>query len=273
MILLLIFIFGVIGALSLWDHLSGRSKKECPYCHKQLDKGKKNISSNALTQYHKNNEFNKWVDYNNNPIFNKSEWSYLYQIPELNQAYTMYRRIYRMYLNDWEQILDGYPKSSREYQLGKSFDKQVADLYQDVRKIVRNDSIRKAIESVSRQGESAKDLYKDAVLMVIDKLNKASEETSALRSKANEEIDAIKDVEVKDLVSQWQQSKAASSEDPHNTSSTVNEASKDKELVDLSDAFDAMVQEDEKLRKSGDKSTIDEDLWDTENRSVQQATI
>lgn len=158
MILWLIFIFGVIGALSLWDHLSGRSKKECPYCHKQFDKGTKNTLSNSLTH----NEFNKWVDYNNNPIFNKSEWSYLYQIPELNQAYTMYRRIYRMYLNDWEQILDGYPKSSREYQLGKSFDKQVADIYQDVRRVVCNDSVRNAIKSVSRQGEGAKDLYKDA---------------------------------------------------------------------------------------------------------------
>jgi hypothetical protein len=272
-ILWLIFIFGVIGALSLWDHLSGRSKKECPYCHKQLDKGKKNTSSNALTQYHKNNEFNKWVDYNNNPIFNKSEWSYLYQIPELNQAYTMYRRIYRMYLNDWEQILDGYPKSSREYQLGKSFDKQVADLYQDVRKVVRNDSIRKAIESVSRQGEGAKDLYKDAVLMVIDKLNKASEETSALRSKANEKIDAIKDAEVKDLVAQWQQSRTTSrTESPDTT--PADTTTEDQELVDLSDAFDAMVQEDEQLKKKlGSKSTIDEDLWDTENQSDQQASF
>lgn len=106
MIIWLVFIFGFIGALSLWDHLSGRSKKECPYCHKQLDKDKKNTSSNALTQYHKNNEFNKWVDYNNNPIFNKSEWSYLYQIPELNQAYTMYRRIYRMYLKEYDYSLE-----------------------------------------------------------------------------------------------------------------------------------------------------------------------
>lgn len=272
MIIWLMFIFGVIGTLSLWDHLSGRSKKECPYCHKQLDKDKKNTSSNALTQYHKNNEFNKWVDYNNNPIFNKSEWSYLYQIPELNQAYTMYRRIYRMYINDWEQILDGYPKSSREYQLGKSFDKQVADLYQDVRKVVRNDSIRKAIESVSRQGEGAKDLYKDAVLMVIDKLNKASEETSALRSKANEKIDAIKDAEVKDLVAQWQQSRTTSrTESPDTT--PADTTTEDQELVDLSDAFDAMVQEDEHLKKSGVKSTIDEDLWDTENQSDQQASF
>lgn len=272
MIIWLLFIFGFIGALSLWDYLSGKSKKECPYCHKQLDKGKKNTSSNALTQYHKNNEFNKWFDYNNNPIFNKSEWSYLYQIPELNQAYTMYRRIYRMYLNDWEQILDGYPKSSREYQLGKSFDKKVADLYQDVRKVVRNDSIRKAIESVSRQGEGAKDLYKDAALMVIDKLNKASEETSALHSKMKEETDAIKDVEVKDLVAQWQQSRTTS----HNERSGTTPAdivTEDQELVDLSDAFDTMVQEDEQLRKSGVKSTIDEDLWDTENQSDQQASF
>lgn len=268
MILWLIFIFGVIGALSLWDHLSGRSKKECPYCHKQFDKGTKNTLSNSLTH----NEFNKWVDYNNNPIFSKREWSYLSQIPELEQAYTTYRRIYRMYLNNWGQILDGYPKNSREYQLGKSFDKQVADIYQDVRKVVRNDSIRNAIESVSRQGEGAKDLYKDAVLMVVDKLNKASEETSALRSKANEEIDAIKDVEVKDLVAQWQQSRTTSHDETPDTtpSDTLTE---EQELVDLSDAFDAMVQEDEQIKKSGVKSTIDEDLWDTENQSVQQAII
>lgn len=272
MILWLIFIFGVIGALSLWDHLSGRSKKECPYCHKQLDKGKKNTSLNALTQYHKNNEFNKWVDYNNNPIFNKSEWSYLYQIPELNQAYTMYRRIYRMYLNDWEQILDGYPTSSREYQLGKSFDKQVADLYQDVRKVVRNDSIRKAIESASRQGEGAKDLYKNAVLMVADKLNKASEDTSHLHSKMKDETDALKDAEVKDLVAQWQQSRTTSHDETPDTTPS-DTTTEDQELVDLSDAFDTMVQEDEQLKKSGVKSTIDEDLWDTENQSVQQASF
>lgn len=272
MILWLMFIFGVIGALSLWDHLSGRSKKECPYCHKQFDKGVKHTSSNDLTQEHEDNNSNTWFDDNDNPIFNKSEWSYLYQIPELNQAYTMYRRIYRMYLNDWEQILDGYPKSSREYQLGKSFDKQVADLYQDVRKVVRNDSIRKAIESVSRQGEDAKDLYKDAVLMVVDKLNKASKETSALRSKANEEIDAIKDVEVKDLVAQWQQSRPTShDESPDTTPDDI--VTEEQELVDLSDAFDTMVQEDEKPRKSGAKSTIDEDLWDTENQSDRQASF
>lgn len=272
MILWIIFIFGVIGALSLWDHLSGRSKKECPYCHKQFDKGVKNTLSNSLTQYQKDNEFNKWVDYNNNPIFSKHEWSYLSQIPELNQAYTMYRRIYRMYLNNWEQILDGYPKNSREYQLGKSFDKQVADIYQDVRKVVCNDSVRNAIESVSRQGEGAKDLYKDAVLMVVDKLNKASEETSALRSKMNEETNAIKDVEVKDLVVQWQRSRTTSHDDsPDITPDDI--VTEEQKLVDLSDAFEAMVKEDEQLRKSGVKSTIDEDLWDTENQLVQQATI
>lgn len=268
MILWFIFIFGVIGALSLWDHLSGRSKKECPYCHKQFDKGTKNTLSNSLTH----NEFNKWVDYNNNPIFSKREWSYLSQIPELNQAYTMYRRIYRMYLSDWEQILDGYPKSSREYQLGKSFDKQVADIYQNVRKIVCSDSVRNAIESVSRQGEGAKDLYKDAVLMVVDMLNKASESTSALHSKMKKETDTLKDAEVKDLVSQWQQSKMTSHDDsPDITHDDI--VAKDQELVDLSDAFEAMVQEDEQLRKSGVKSTIDEDLWDTENQSVHQAII
>ena len=268
MILWLIFIFGVIGALSLWDHLSGRSKKECPYCHKQFDKGTKNTLSNSLTH----NEFNKWVDYNNNPIFSKREWSYLSQIPELNQAYTMYRRIYRMYLSDWEQILDGYPKSSREYQLGKSFDKQVADIYQNVRKIVCSDSVRNAIESVSRQGEGANDLYKDAVLMVVDMLNKASESTSALHSKMKKETDTLKDAEVKDLVSQWQQSKMTSHDDsPDITHDDI--VAKDQELVDLSDAFEAMVQEDEQLRKSGVKSTIDEDLWDTENQSVHQAII
>lgn len=268
MILWIIFIFGVIGALSLWDHLSGRSKKECPYCHKQFDKGTKNTLSNSLTH----NEFNKWVDYNNNPIFSKREWSYLSQIPELNQAYTMYRRIYRMYLSDWEQILDGYPKSSREYQLGKSFDKQVADIYQNVRKIVCSDSVRNAIESVSRQGEGAKDLYKDAVLMVVDMLNKASESTSALHSKMKKETDTLKDAEVKDLVSQWQKSKMTSHDDsPDITHDDI--VAKDQELVDLSDAFEAMVQEDEQLRKSGVKSTIDEDLWDTESQSIQQATI
>lgn len=269
MILWIVFIFGVIGALSLWDHLSGISKKECPYCHKQFDKGTKNTLSNSLTH----NEFNKWVDYNNNPIFSKREWSYLSQIPELNQAYTMYRRIYRIYLNNWEQILDGYPKSSREYQLGKSFDKQVADIYQDVRRVVCNDSVRNAIESVSRQGEGAKDLYKDAVLMVVDKLDKASEETSALCSKANEEIDAIKDVEVKDLVAQWQQSRTTSrTESPDTT--PADTTTEDQELVDLSDAFDAMLQEDEQLKKKlGSKSTIDEDLWDTENQSSQQASF
>lgn len=272
MILWLIFIFGVIGALSLWDHLSGKSKKECPYCHKQFDKGIKNNLSNSLTQYQKDNEFNNWFDGNNNSIFSKREWSYLSQIPELEQAYTTYKRIYRIYLNDWGQILDGYSKNSREYQLGKSFDKQVADIYQDVRKVVCNDSVRNAIESVSRQEEGAKDLYKDAVLMVVDKLNKASEKTSALRSKANEEIDAIKDVEVKDLVVQWQQSRKTS----HTENLDIRPAdivTNNQELVDLSDAFDAMVQEDEQLRKSGIKSTIDEDLWDTENQSVQQATI
>ena len=268
MIIWLMFIFGVIGTLSLWDHLSGRSKKECPYCHKQFDKGTKNTLSNSLTH----NEFNKWVDYNNNPIFNKSEWSYLYQIPELNQAYTMYRRIYRMYLNDWEQILDGYPKSSREYQLGKSFDKQVADLYQDVRKVVRNDSIRKAIESASRQGEGAKDIYKNAVLMVADKLNKASEETSHLHSKMKDETDALKDAEVKDLVAQWQQSRTTSHDETPDTT-PADTTTEDQELVDLSDAFDTMVQEDEQLKKSGVKSTIDEDLWDTENQSDQQASF
>ncbi len=268
MILWLIFIFGVIGALSLWDHLSGRSKKECPYCHKQFDKGTKNTLSNSLTH----NEFNKWVDYNNNPIFSKREWSYLSQIPELEQAYTTYRRIYRMYLNNWGQILDGYPKNSREYQLGKSFDKQVADIYQDVRKVVCNDSVRNAIESASQQGEATKDLYKDAALMVIDKLNKASESTSALHSKMKDETGALKDAEVKDLVAQWQQSRTTSrTESPDTT--PADTTTEDQELVDLSDAFDAMVQEDEHLKKSGVKSTIDEDLWDTENQSDQQASF
>ena len=177
-----------------------------------------------------------------------------------------------MYLSDWEQILDGYPKSSREYQLGKSFDKQVADIYQNVRKIVCSDSVRNAIESVSRQGEGAKDLYKDAVLMVVDMLNKASESTSALHSKMKKETDTLKDAEVKDLVSQWQQSKMTSHDDsPDITHDDI--VAKDQELVDLSDAFEAMVQEDEQLRKSGVKSTIDEDLWDTENQSVHQAII
>ena len=244
MILWLIFIFGVIGALSLWDHLSGRGKKECPYCHKQFDKGIKNTLSNSLTQYQKDNEFNSWVDYNNNPIFNKREWSYLSQIPELEQAYTMYRRTCRMYLSDWKQILEGYHKNSREYQLGKSVDKQVTEIYQDVRKIVCSDSVRNAIESASSQGEDAKDLYKDAVLMVADKLNKASRDTSALHSKMKEETDAIKDTEVKDLVVQWRQSKITSHTEDLN-STPVDIVTKEQELVDLSDAFDAMVQEEE----------------------------
>lgn len=269
MILWLMFIFGVIGALSLWDHLSGRSKKECPYCHKQFDKGAKNTLSNSLTH----NEFNKWVDYKNNPIFSKREWSYLSQIPELNQAYTMYRRIYRMYLNNWEQILDGYPKSSREYQLGKSFDKQVADIYQDVRRVVCNDSVRNAIESASQQGEATKDLYKDAVHMVTDMLNKASKDTSALHSKMKEETNTLKDAEVKDLVAQWQQSRPTShDESPDTTPADI--VTEEQELVDFSDAFDAMLQEDEQLKKKlGIKSTIDEDLWDTENQSSQQASF
>lgn len=87
-----------------------------------------------------------------------------------------------------------------------------------------------------------------------------------------EEIDAPKDAEVKDLVAQWQQSKMTS----HDKSPDVTPSdtlTEEQELVNLSDAFDTMVQEDEKLRKSGAKSTIDEDLWDTENRSVQQAII
>ena len=93
-----------------------------------------------------------------------------------------------------------------------------------------------------------------------------------MRSKANEEIDAIKDVEVKDLVAQWQQSRTTSHDETPDTtpSDTLTE---EQELVDLSDAFDAMVQEDEQIKKSGVKSTIDEDLWDTENQSVQQAII
>lgn len=108
--------------------------------------------------------------------------------------------------------------------------------------------------------------------MVIDKLNKASEDTSALRSKANEEIDALKDAEVKDLVAQWQQSRTTSrTESPDTT--PADTTTEDQELVDLSDAFEAMVQEDEQLRKSGAKSTIDEDLWDTENQSDQQASF
>lgn len=108
--------------------------------------------------------------------------------------------------------------------------------------------------------------------MVIDKLNKASENTSALHSKMKEETDAIKDVEVKDLVAQWRQSKMTSHDETPDTtpSDTLTE---EQELVDLSDAFDAMVQEDEQIKKSGVKSTIDEDLWDTENQSVQQAII
>lgn len=272
MILWLIFIFGVIGALSLWDHLSGRGKKECPYCHKQFDKGIKNTSLNDSTQKHKDNNSDTWFDDNDNPIFNKSEWSYLSQIPELEQAYTMYRRTCRMYLSDWKQILEGYHKNSREYQLGKSVDKQVTEIYQDVRKIVCSDSVRKAIESVSRQGEDAKDLYKDAVLMVVDKLNKASKETSALYSKMKEEIDAPKDAEVKDLVTQWQQSKMTSHTDNLDSTSTGT-LTEEQELVNLSDAFDTMVQEDKQLKESGSKSTIDEDLWDTENQSVQQAII
>ena len=272
MILWLIFIFGVIGALSLWDHLSGRSKKGCPYCHKQFDKGIKNASLNDSVQEYENNNSNTWFDDNDNPIFNKSEWSYLSQIPELEQAYTMYRRTCRMYLNDWKQILENYLESSQEYQSGKSIDKQVTEIYQNVHKIVCNDSVRNAIESVFKQGEDAKDLYKDVVLMVVDMLNKASESTSELHSKMKEETDAIKDTEVKDLVSQWQQSKMTSHDDsPDITHDDI--VAKDQELVDLSDAFDATVQEDEQLRRSGVKSTIDEDLWDTENQSVQQATI
>ena len=266
------FIFGVIGALSLWDHLSGRSKKECPYCHKQFDKGVKHTSSNDLTQEHEDNNSNTWFDDNDNPIFNKNEWLYLSSVPELHQAYTMYRRTCKIYLNNWKQILENYPKSSSEYQIGKSVDKQVTEIYQDVHKIVCNDSVRNAISSVSRQGEDAKDLYKDAVLMVVDKLNKASKETSALYSKMKEEIDAPKDAEVKDLVAQWQQSRTTSrTESPDTT--PADTTTEDQELVDLSDTFDAMVQEDEHLKKSGVKSTIDEDLWDTENQSDQQASF
>ena len=272
MILWLIFIFGIIGVLSLWDYLSGRSKKECPYCHKQFYKGIKNTLSNALTQDHKYNDFNAWFDGNDNPIFNKNEWSYLSQIPELNQAYTMYKRIYRIYLNDWKQILENYLESNQEYQLGKSVDRQIAEIYQDVRNIVCSDSVRNAIESAYKQGENAKDLYKDAVLMVADKLNKASESTSALNSKMKEETDALKDDKVKNLVSQWQQSKMTS----HTENLDIRPAdivTNNQELVELSDAFDAMVQQDEQLRKSGVKSTIDEDLWDTEDQPVHQATI
>lgn len=272
MILWLIFIFGVIGALSLWDHLSGRNKKECPYCHKQLDKGMKNTSLDDPAQEIEDSNSNIWFDDNDNPIFNKNEWLYLSSVPELHQAYTMYRRTCKIYLNNWKQILENYPKSSSEYQIGKSVDKQVTEIYQDVRKIVCNDSVRNAISSVSRQGEDAKDLYKDAVLMVVDKLNKASKETSALCSKMKEEIDAPKDAEVKDLVAQWQQSRTTSrTESPDTT--PADTTTEDQELVDLSDAFDAMVQEDEHLKKSGVKSTIDEDLWDTENQSDQQASF
>ena len=263
------FIFGVIGALSLWDHLSGRSKKRCPYCHKQLDKGVKNTSSDESEQ---DNNSNTWFDDNDKPIFNKSEWLYLSQVPEVHQAYTTYRRTCKTYLNDWKQILENYSESSQEYQIGKSVDKQITKIYQDVHKVVCNDSVRNAIVSASMKGETAKDLYKDAMLMVVDKLNKASESTSALHSKMKDETDALKDAEVKDLVAQWQQSRTTS----HDKSPDITPAdivTEKQELVDLSDAFDAMVQEDEQIKKSGVRSTIDEDLWDTENQSAQKTSV